>query len=949
MFDLRARRTQPDGCFPAICGVVVPRVGPVVGVGASETQHRARRLVGRDQEKRALDGLLEALSLGESRALVIHGHPGMGKSALLGYLADRASGCRLLSIAGIEAEMEFPFAALHQLCAPMLDHLERLPAPQRQALEITFGISTGSVPDRLLVGLAFLGLLSEVAAERPLVCLVDDAQWLDRASAQVVAFAARRLGAEAVGIVIATRMLSSELGSLPELVVEGLSDDDARALLASVLTVHVDESVLDRLVSETHGNPLAVLELPRGLTATELAGGFVPSSSGELSGSIEESFRHRVERLPDQTRRLLLIAASDPLGDPLLLWRAAERSGIEATAGRPAVGDGLVTFENRVRFRHPLVRSAIYWSASAEAKREAHAALAAVTDPTIDPERQAWHRAQATSGVDEEVAAELERYAGRAQSRGGLAAAAAFLERATVLSPDPKKRATRALAAGTAKAQAGALGSALELLALAEAGPLEELERARVDLVRAQLAFATNRGSDAPPLLLKAARRLEGIDVELARATYLDALIAASMAGRAAEPHANITVVAQSARSVPQPPGNPAPIDLLLDGLVAKIVDGYAAALPTLRAALVADTSGMAPDKELRWLSLAYRSAMDIWDDEHALDLSARAVDLAREVGALSELVLAVNDRALLLLLSGDPNGAAAAAEEAYATAEALRSTGVPWGPMGVAAWRGKEDEASALISAATATSAAHGEGSMIAGGAWADAVLKNGLGRYELAVQSAQQAVDFSTNWVFGLSNWALMELTEAAARTGMSNVVADAQRRLSEMAEASGTDWALGSQARARALASEDDAAEKLHRESIEHFDRSRIKAQVARSHLLFGEWLRRERRRIEARAELHIAVEMLEANGMEAFAERARRELRATGETARKRRVDTHSQLTAQEAQVARLAREGLTNPEIAERLYISARTVQYHLGKVFSKLGITARSQLDGALD
>jgi DNA-binding CsgD family transcriptional regulator len=921
----------------------------MVGAWASESFPRVKRLLGREPERRALDSLLEALHSGESRALVLHGQPGMGKSVLLDYLAERASDCRVIAIAGIEAEMELPFAALHQLCAPMLDHLERLPTPQRQALETTFGISSGPVPDRLLVGLAFLGLLSEVAADRQLVYLVDDAQWLDRPSAQVVAFAARRLGAEGVGIVIATRTLSPDLAGLAELPVKGLTGEDARALLDSVLTVHVDEFVLDRLVSETQGNPLAVLELPRGLTATELAGGFAPQSAGELSGSIEESFRQRVERLPSQTQRLLLLAASEPLGDPLLLWRAAERLGIEVAAGRPAVDDGLVSFENRVRFRHPLVRSAIYRSATAEAKRASHAALAAVTDPTIDPERRAWHRAQATSGPDEEVADELERYAGRAQSRGGVAAAAAFLERATELSPEPKKRATRALAAGLAKAQAGASGPALELLAMAEAGPLEDVDRARVDLVRAQLAFATNRGRDAPPLLLNAARRLEKVDADLARATYLDALIAASMAGRSAEPEANIAAVARAARSAPRPAHAAGPSDLLLDGLVAKIVDGYAPALPTLKAALVADRTGMPPDKELRWLSLAYRSAMDIWEDEQALTLCARSVDLAREVGALSELSLAVNDRALLLLLSGDPNGAASATEEAYATAEALRSNSVAWGPMGVAAWQGREHEASALIEAATGISASRGEGSMIAGGEWAHAVLNNGLGRYELAFRAAQRAVEFSNSWVFGLANWALLELIEAAARTGTTSAVVDARRQLAEMAEASGTHWAVGSYARALALASDGDSAEKLHRESIEHFGRSKIKAQLGRAHLLFGEWLRRERRRSDARAELRIAVELLDANGMDAFAERGRRELRATGETSRKRRVDTRSQLTAQETQVARLARDGLTNPEIGERLYISARTVQYHLGKVFSKLGITSRSQLGDALD
>jgi DNA-binding CsgD family transcriptional regulator len=921
----------------------------VVGARGAQLHHRIKKLVGREQEQRALDELLEALRGGKSRALVVHGQPGVGKTALLEYLSETASDCQVVGIAGIEAEMEMPLAALHQLCAPMLGHLDRLPAPQRQALEVTFGLDTGPVPDRLVVGLAVLGLLSEVAAERPLVTLVDDAQWLDRASAQIVAFVARRLGAESIGIVIGTRSLSPELAGLPELVVDGLTEDDARTLLVSVLTVHVDERVLDRLVSETHGNPLAVLELPRGLTAAELAGGFASSSRGELSGSIEESFRQRVERLPEETQRLLLVAAADPLGDPVLLWRVAERLGISATAGRPAVDNDLVSFENRVRFRHPLVRSAIYRSASIESKRQAHAALAEATDPTIDPERRAWHRAEATSGPDEDVAAELERYAARAQTRGGLAAAAAFLEQATALSSDPQKRAQRALAAGQAKVQAGAYGPALELLALAEAGPLNDLDRARVDLARAQLAFATNRGSDAPPLLLKAARRLEPIDIDLARTTYLDALIAASMAGRAAEPEANVTAIARAAGSAPPASNTPGPKDLLLDALVAKINQGFTIALPAVRAALAADSSGMPADEELRWLSLAYRVAMDIWDDEHALTLSARSVRLAREVGSLSELALAVNDHALLLLFSGELRTALSAAEEAYATAEATQSRIVPWGPMGIAAWRGDEEEATSLIRSERARSASLGAGSSVAGADWAEAVLNNGLGRYEQALAAAQRAVEAANHWVFGLSNWALMELIEAAARSGTNHAATHAHRQLAEMAEASRTEWALGAGACARALLSQDNEAEKLYRESIEHLGKTRMKAELARTHLLFGEWLRRQGRRMDARVELHVAVEMLEATGLGGFAERARRELRATGETARKRRVDTHSQLTAQEAQVAKLARDGLTNPEIASRLYISARTVQYHLSKVFAKLGITSRSQLEHVLE
>ena len=489
-------------------------------------------LIGRRAECGLLDRLAGSVRAGASRALVLHGEPGVGKTALLDYLAGRAPGCRVARAGGAQSEMELAFAGLHQLCAPMLTHLDELPAPQRDALRIAFGISAGAPPDRFLVGLAVLSLLSEVASERPLICLIDDEQWLDHASAQVLAFVARRLDAESVGLVFAARVPSGDLAGLPELVLGGLRDADARALLDSVLPGLLDTRVRDQLVAETQGNPLALLELPRGLSPAQLAGGFGMPGTVPLAGSIEESFRRRVGALPDQARQLLLLAAADPTGDPALVWRAAERLGIGTEAAGPAAEADLAEFGTRVRFRHPLVRSAVYQSAPARDRQQVHRALADVTDTQLDPDRRAWHRAQAAPGPDEDVAAELERSASRAQARGGLGAAAAFLRQAAMLTLDPARRAGWALAAARLKIQAGAFDMARDLLAMAESGPLTDLQQAHADLVRAQLAYVTSRGSDAPQLLLQAARRLKPIDVTLCRATYLDALSAGIFAGR---------------------------------------------------------------------------------------------------------------------------------------------------------------------------------------------------------------------------------------------------------------------------------------------------------------------------------------------------------------------------------------------------------------------------------
>jgi DNA-binding CsgD family transcriptional regulator len=907
------------------------------------------KLIGRHTECAVLDRVVEAVQAGQSRAMVVSGEAGVGKTALLDYVAERASDCRVVRAAGVQSEMELPFAALHQVCTPVLGNLERLPVPQRDALRIAFGLTVGPAPDRFLVGLAVLSLLADVAEQRPLVCLVDDEQWLDRSSAQVLGFVARRLVAESVGLVFAARMPSSDLAGLSGLVVEGLRAADARALLETALVGPLDSRVRDRVVAETRGNPLALLELPRGLTAQELAGGFeVPHAvglSGGIEGGIEESFRRRIGVLPEETCRLLLVAAAEPVGDPALVWGAAARLGIGVEAAEPAVEAGLVEFANQVRFRHPLVRSVVYASASSSEKRQVHGALARVTDARQDPDRRAWHRAHAVAGPDQDVAAELERSAARAQARGGLAAAAAFLGRATMLTLDPTRRAERALATAAVHVQAGAFDAARDMLSIAEAQSLTDFQDARIDTIRAEVAFVESRGADAPVLLLKAAQRLEPIDVDLCRATYLRALEAALFAGEPA-PGGEVQEVARAAAAAPGPQRVRAP-DLLLDGLAALCNIGYGAAVPILRRALDAFDTDLSPEEELRWHSLAFQVANLLWEDHRFKPLTDRYLELVRGLGALSELPLALTTKAITLAYAGELTEASGLLGELQAAVEATGISPPRYMALAVAARRGRHAEATALIEATTKEARERGEGTAIAVADWASAVLNNGLGHYQEAMTAAQRAIDSPE--LASLPRWALVELIEAATRSGRSDIAAEALGRLAVITGASGTDWALGLEARSRALLTEGGAAERLYREAIERLDRTSIRIERARAHLLYGEWLRRKRRRGDARDQLRIAHQTFEAMGMEAFAERARRELKATGETARKpSRPTSDHQLTAQEAQIARMAREGLSNPEIGARLFLSTHTVHYHLRKIFTKLGISSRTQLDRVL-
>ena len=907
--------------------------------------HGKPALIGRGGECARLDRLLASAKGGDSGVVVLRGTVGTGKTALVDYAADSAEGFRVVRAVGVESEMELPFAGLHQLCGALLDRLGSLPVPQRDALGTAFGLSSGPRPDRFLISLAVLSLLSEAADERAVLCLVDDAQWLDRSSAQVLAFVARRVKAESVVLLFAVRepLEPDEFARLPDLRLHGLSDADARHLLASVIGAPLDERVRGRILAEARGNPLALLELPRGLSPAELAGGFGLPREAPLQTRIEASFRRRVEQLPDATQRLLLLAAAEPTGEPALLWRAAAELRLTIDEVGPAVGDGMLELGARVTFRHPLLRSAIYRSASPEARRDTHRALAAATDAKADPDRRAWHLARAATAPDEEVADELERSAGRAQARGGVPAAAAFLERATDLTVDPGKRARRALEAAGVKLLAGAPQEALTLLSLAAEGPLDEFDRAQLQRVHGQIALDRRHAGDAVPLLLDAARRLESLDPGLARETYLEALRAASVAGRLG---GGVSAAAKAARNAPARPGSRRATDLLLDGLAIRFTDGYAASASSLKRALVAvRDEGRRPGQDVRWPWIARRVAPDLFDDDTWHALATRNVQIAREAGALAVLPLALNLHALLRCFEGELEAAAALLDEADEIAEATGTAEMVFGRVLLAGCRGDEAQAVELFEKSTAAATARGEGVVLTFAEHAAALLYNGLGQHEAALAPAQSA---SARDELMVSVWSLPELIEAAVRCGRIELATAAVERLAERTQAAGTDAAFGIEARARALVSEATLTEGLFSQAIDRLSRCRFALDLARAHLLYGEWLRREQRRLDGREQLRTAHEMFAAMGAEAFAERARRELLATGETVRARAPDTRAQLTAQEVQVAHLARDGLSNPEIAARLFISPRTVQYHLRKVFMKLDISSRNQLHRAL-
>jgi DNA-binding CsgD family transcriptional regulator len=905
--------------------------------------------VGRRDECDVLDGLLVAARAGRSGVLVLRGEPGVGKTALVDYTVGSASEFRVARAVGVESEMELAFAALHQLCAPMLNRVEHLPDPQHNALGAAFGLTVGTAPERFLVGLAALSLLSETAHERPLLCVVDDAQWLDRASAQALAFVARRLLADQVALVFATREDSIELAGLPELVVGGLKERDARALLASSVDGALDERVSERIVTETRGNPLALLELPRGLTPAQLAVGFRVPGAQPLSGRIERSFRRRIEELPAASQRLLLIASADELGEPGQVWQAAELLGIERDAAMPASEAGLLDIGTQVRFRHPLVRSAVYHAAPVEERRAVHRALAEATDPQHDPDRRAWHLAEAASGPDEEVAAELERSAGRAQQRGGLGAAAAFLERSAELTPEPEQRAGRLLLAAGADLRAGAHDRAQCLLEESVRNLHDPVARAQALSMDGAIRYAQGRGGDTPGLLFEAAMALRETDARLARETLMNAFHAAMWAGSLTS-GTTMVDVAEAARTLPPPDGEATAQSLLLRGCTERLTTGYAPAVEWWRRATAAYPEELEGQSVPQWLGMLWIATGELFDFEGHLAVARERSRLAREQGALATLPVALSCQGWTEHLAGRIDLAEALTAEGRDVAAAIGTPAMPGAHeimhLAMLTWRGLDEEARGLADAARADAVARGQGFGVSIAQFTLVALELGHGRYEEARALGLEV--FKADALY-LGSIHLADLIEAAARCDDLDTAYAALERLSKRALASGTPWGLGLLARGRALLAGDDDAEAFYEEALEQLERSGVVIDVARTRLLYGEWLRRQRRRRDARMQLRLAHDMFQATGGGAFAHRARVELLATGEHARPRVSETLDELTPQEKQIAQLAADGESNAEIAAQLFISPHTVAYHLRKVFSKLGVSSRNQLAGAMD
>jgi DNA-binding CsgD family transcriptional regulator len=900
---------------------------------------QAPALIGRRCECQALEAMVDTVRHGRSGVLVLRGPSGIGKTALLRHLVTVASGFTVTRATGAQSEMDLPFAGLHQLCSPWLGHLAELPEPQRIAASTAFGLTAGPTPDRLLIGLATSNLLAAAADGRPLLCVVDDAHLLDGDSTNALAFVARRLLAERVALVFATRSPIKDVAGFPELLVDRLADVDAHILLSTLLRAPVDEGVRARIVKESGGNPLTLTEWPHRLTASGLAGGFAEPNEVTATNGTETTFRQQVGQLPPTTRRFLTVAAAEPTGDPIVVWRAASALGLEPFVATPAVEAGLLDIGMRIVFRHPVVRTVSYRDAALGDRQAAHRALAEATDPELDPDRRAWHSALGSHGLDEAIAEALEQSVGRAQARGGLAAAATVLERAAALTAVPARRARRLLGSAAAHLNAGSFEHAGGLLAMAEATTLDDAGRAQLDVLRAR--HATIRGDlrAGTALHRRAAVRLEPIDLDLAYAAHLEAMGTAAIAGLGDAFSLREAAVATLAclRS-----HEPTELESLAIGLAGAIVDGTPAATPVLRKVLSGPDAALGAD-EYRWLAFKATAATVLWDLDALRDLSMVRVERASAAGALSMLPGALNTMANVFVLEGDLDTARSAIREAMEIVDVTRRHLVMSAAAQLAALSAADDAAEWLDEQVDAARIGS-PGLSPRAALWARATLANGARDYDKAFAVASEAIELPRAW----SALTLHEHIEAAVRSGQRNVAAGTLDRLIPSTTASGSDWALGIQHRCRAMLADDADADDLYRRAIGHLRRTRLRPELARTHLLYGEWLRRANRRADARAELQAAYDMFMSMGINGFADRCRHELLSTGASVRKRSVESNRELTSQELEVSRLALDGFTNAEIGGRLFISVRTVEWHLRKVFAKLGISSRRELTAVL-
>jgi DNA-binding CsgD family transcriptional regulator len=901
-------------------------------------------LLGRGEERSRLDEILTRARQGNSTALVIRGEPGVGKTALLDYTQGAAAGMQVIRVDAVETEMQLSFAALHQLLRPGLAILDSLPAPQAAALRLAFGMQEGRTPDRFLVSLAAMGLLAEQAARQSLLCLVDDAHCLDRESADALAFVARRLYGDSIAIIFAVREPPARPGpldGLPELRLAGLAEADAWALLAATAGPALLRPDGTRILAETGGNPLALIEIGQELASGQLSSDLPLPEPLPVGRQLEQRYLREIQGLPRDTRALLLAAAADPTGDPGLLWRAGQDLGFSSEAAAPAEARQLITIRDVVRFRHPLIRSAVYYGASFAQRQHTHDRLAAATSPA-EPDQRAWHLAQAVTGPDEAVAEELERAGARARGRGGWSSAAALFHRAATLSVSQAERARRLLSAAEASGNAGALNRAQAEVDAAATYRDDPRHTGLALRVQARIHHARRQPAKATSALLAAATRVGPVDIRLARDILVEAIVEAQISGRLADPGTTRRDVARVTQTLALPPGSAATIgDLLLDADTALQLRGLEAASPLLRGAIDAVRQETAdPPEMFRWLAAACADATILVDDTRLRELSRRMEAAAREQGAMIDLALALSHAGVSGLLGGDLGEAERYFAELTAISEAR---GQPWsiGSLLITAWRGPPEHACALLTQVADEANRQGQGYQLVFADYARCILELGRGRYEAAYAGFAAGVDDTSQVKFVLA-----DLVEAAQRSGHAEAAADLVARLAMLAAASPGPVLLGFLSRARALTAGDAAgAEDHYREAIDQHGRASGPAHLARSHLVYGEWQRRARRLRDARVSLRTAYQLFEDIGARGFAERTRLELSAAGENLPARAADRDGyNLTPQEAEVTRLAAAGATNAEIAAQLYLSPNTVDYHLRKVFRKLGVTSRRQL-----